>query len=217
MRCVDEYCSPKKCAKPSSPRVNGRPKKLGRGMPLMPSGPWVSFCQVEQHQPDDLAESHGDDGEIVAAQPQHRKAEDDAPERGEDAGERQADPEREAEMLRQERVGIGADRVEGDVAEVEQAGEADDDVQAPAQHHIGQDHDAEIEDVAVVIEDDRQRDGESEQGRRRQLGQPRRRARNAGGTHGAEVEHPLAEDQLAQEGADEDDRHHDRQQARAGR
>ena len=35
---------------------------------------------------------------------------------------------------RAERVGVGADRVEGDVAEVEQAGEADDDVEAPAEH-----------------------------------------------------------------------------------
>ena len=38
---------------------------------------------------------------------------------------------------------IGADRVEGDVAEVEQAGEADHDVEAPAEHHVGEDQDAE--------------------------------------------------------------------------
>ena len=48
--------------------------------------------------------------------------------------------------VRQQRIGIGADRVEGDVAEVEQAGEADDDVQAPGQHHVDQDLDAEIVD-----------------------------------------------------------------------
>ncbi len=46
----------------------------------------------------------------------------------------------------EQRVGIGADRVEGDVAEVEQAGEADDDVQAPGEHHVDQDLDAEIVD-----------------------------------------------------------------------
>ena len=33
-------------------------------------------------------------------------------------------------MLREQRVGIGADRVERDITEIEQAGEADDDVQA---------------------------------------------------------------------------------------
>ena len=49
-------------------------------------------------------------------------------------------------MRGEQRVGIGADRVEGDVAEVEQAGEADDDVQPPAEHHVDQDLDAEIVD-----------------------------------------------------------------------
>ena len=49
-------------------------------------------------------------------------------------------------VLGEQRVGIGADRVEGDVAEVEQAGEADHDVQAPAEHHVDQDLDAEIVD-----------------------------------------------------------------------
>ena len=49
-------------------------------------------------------------------------------------------------VLREQRVGIGADRVEGDIAEVEQAGEADDDIEAPAEHHVDQDLDAEIVD-----------------------------------------------------------------------
>ena len=62
------------------------------------------------------------------------------------AGGRQQDPERPAEFGAEQRVGIGADRVEGDVAEIEQAGEADDDVQAPGQHHVDQDLDAEIVD-----------------------------------------------------------------------
>ena len=46
-------------------------------------------------------------------------------------------------VVGEQRVGIGADGIEGDVAEVEQAGEADDDVQAPAEHDVGQDQDAE--------------------------------------------------------------------------
>ena len=76
-------------------------------------------------------------------------------------------------MRGEERVGVGADRVEGDVAEVEQAGEADDDVQAPAEHHVDQDLDAEIvdpldraldagerqDDEGVGEEDQHQRDG----------------------------------------------------------
>ena len=101
---------------------------------------------VDQDEADDLAEGERDDGEIIAAQPQHRKAEQDAPERGQHAGERQQDPERQAESLGQQRVGIGADRVERDIAEIEQAGEADHDVEPPAEHHIDQNLDAEIVD-----------------------------------------------------------------------
>ena len=41
-------------------------------------------------------------------------------------------------VVRQQRVGIGADGVEGDVAEVEQPGEPDHDVQPPAEHDVGQ-------------------------------------------------------------------------------
>ena len=62
------------------------------------------------------------------------------------AGERQQDPERQAEGLCQQRVGIGADRVEGDVAEIEQAGEPDHDIEPPAEHHVDQNLDAEIVD-----------------------------------------------------------------------
>ena len=57
-----------------------------------------------------------------------------------------SDPEGEAEFLGEQRIGIGADRVEGDIAEIEQPGQADDDVEAEAQHHIDQDLDAEIVD-----------------------------------------------------------------------
>jgi hypothetical protein len=74
------------------------------------------------------------------------------------AGDRQRLPEAPAELGRQQRVGIGADRVEGDVAEVEQAGEADHHVQAPAEHHVDQHRRGGVDDVAVVGEHDRQRE-----------------------------------------------------------
>ena len=59
----------------------------------MPFGPPVRSLPVQQDEPDDLAEAERDDGEIVAAQAQHRKAEQDARERRHHAGERQAYPE----------------------------------------------------------------------------------------------------------------------------
>ena len=68
---------------------------------------------------------------------------------------------RQAELRRQQRVGIGADRVEGDVAEVEQAGEADHDVQPPAEHDVGQHQDAEVELVAPGARDEGQHDSAS--------------------------------------------------------
>ena len=80
-----------------------------------------------------------------------------------DAGERQADPERQAEGLRDQRVGIGADRVERDVAEIEQPGEADHDVEAEAEHRVGDDQDAEIEQIAVAVEDDRNDEREDQE------------------------------------------------------
>src|SRR6476469_5390384 len=101
---------------------------------------------TDENDADDLAERHGDDRQIIAAQPQHGKAEQNAPESRKNAGKRQAQPERQAECRRQQRIGISADRIERDVAEVEQAGETDDDVQPPAQHHVNQDLDTVIVD-----------------------------------------------------------------------
>src|SRR5206468_4129891 len=92
---------------------------------------------------------------IVAAQPQHWKAQEDAPEAGENPRDRQTHPERQAEIGGDQGIRIGADGVERHVAEIEQSGEPDHDVQPPAEHHVGQDLDAEIENVAVVIEEDR--------------------------------------------------------------
>ena len=141
------YSMPKKAAKPFSSRLNSMPKKRrprDAGDAVRAAG---EIVPVDQHDADDLAEGERDDGEIVAAQAQHREAEDDPPERREEAGERQAEPEAEPEILRDQREGIGADRIEGDVAEVEQAGEADHDVQPPAEHHVGQDEDGEVDDI----------------------------------------------------------------------
>ena len=75
----------------------------------------------------------------------------------------QAGPEAEAVLGGEQGVAVGADGVERDVAEVEQAGEADDDVQAPAQHDVGEDHDAEVEIVAAG--ESGQQDGDQEQRR----------------------------------------------------
>ena len=83
---------------------------------------------------------------------------------GEQAGKRQAGPEAETEGLREQRVGVGADRVEGDVAEVEQAGEADHDVQAPAEHDVDQHGGGDVDHIAVGERQERQDEGEDQAG-----------------------------------------------------
>src|SRR5271165_5583257 len=188
---------------------------------------------VDEDESDDLAERQRDDRQIVASEPQDRKSENDAPRRGERSRQRQADPERQAESRRQQRIRVGADRVKGRVSEVKQAGEADDDIQSPAQHHV--DH-----DLNAVIVDPLERAGwpkepERDEGEQREdakrkgaeitsksdPGARRRRdalafarrlhqraARAAGGDRADAVEPyaPVGPRHLAQENENEDDR-----------
>ena len=51
------------------------------------------FGQVIQQQTNDLAETQGNDGQIVAAQAQHRKAEQKTEARGTHGSQRQTHPE----------------------------------------------------------------------------------------------------------------------------
>ena len=94
MRWIGVNSSPKVAAKPSVAGVEGQAEEASARGIAGDAGVAVGQVHpVDEHEADDLAEGQGDDGEIVAAQAQHREAEQDAPEGGEDAGERQADPE----------------------------------------------------------------------------------------------------------------------------
>ena len=77
----------------------------------------------------------------------HREAEDHPEARRHQARERQRLPKRKPEVARQESEGIGADGVKRDVAEIEQAGEPDDDVEPPAEHDVDQHCGAEIDQI----------------------------------------------------------------------
>ncbi len=71
-------------------------------------------------------------------------------------------------MRAEQGIGICAHRVEGDIAEIEQPGQPDDDVEAPGQHHVDQDLDAEIVDpFERALESDQRNhdDGVEEQDR----------------------------------------------------
>jgi hypothetical protein len=139
---------------------------------------------VQQHDADDLAEGQRDDGQVVAPQPQHRKAEQHAPEGRQDSRQRQAEPEGKAEILGQNRIGIGPDSVEGDVAKVQQPREPDHDIQPPAEHHIGQHQDPKVEFIAADTGDEGQHQCDGQQRRPEQqprAGQPCAQQGRAGG------------------------------------
>ncbi len=127
----------------------------------MPFGPLVRLVQLVMTMRMISPKARGDDGEIIPAQPQHGKAEQHAGGAGEQPGDRQAGPEAEAVRGGEQGVGIGARprrrrRIPGPAAR-----RGDDDVQPPAEHDVGQHHDAQIQVVAGGEE--RQRDGKDQQ------------------------------------------------------
>ena len=106
---------------------------------LRPVGDVYRAREVVEEDAHDLTEAKRDDGKVVAAQLERRRAEQQAEERGEPSADRQDHPERQVQIemrAREERVRVGADRVKGDVAEVEQPGEADDNVQSEREQHV---------------------------------------------------------------------------------
>src|SRR5947199_407977 len=108
----------------------------------------MNTCLVEivGEDPSDLAEAEGDDGQIVAVQPQHGQPEQDSGDRGgaePDEEEHVEPPARQREALAAEDdVGVRraedgprvrADREEGDGAEAEEPGQPDNDVATECQ------------------------------------------------------------------------------------
>ena len=146
-------------AKLKSPMRNG----IDQRDPLRAVGDVDRLRQVVHEDPHDLAESQRDDREIVAAQLERRRAEQHAEHARDRGAQRQDHPERQVEVemrRREQRVRIRADRVERDVAEVEQPGEADDDVEPQRQQH---EQDREIGDPHPRGADRRQRERQRRQ------------------------------------------------------
>src|SRR5579863_5278233 len=126
-------------------------------------------AQVVGDDLDDLAESQRDNGEVVASQPKRWSAEDDSGDhrrrdRKRDRPKR-VDVERgmNGKSPRPVRRRVRADCEEGDVAEVEKAGESDDDVEAERQQDV--EPDLINEDLLPErVEVERQHDGAREEG-----------------------------------------------------
>ena len=117
--------------------ISNRSMLGGRAMLVMPPAVTEPLGVVGD-QPDDLAEAERDDRQVVAAHPQRRRAEDDPGDhRGHDR-DREHQQERQCACCDGEHADrVRADGVEADVAEVEQAGVADHDVEAERDQHVG--------------------------------------------------------------------------------
>lgn len=173
--------------------------------------------EVVDGDAEDLSEAEGDDGEVVAAQSQGGGADEDAEdERRGHAGEH-GGPEGELDSgeagelgAGDEGCGVGADAEEGDVSEVEESGEADDDVEAEGDGGDDEDVHAEVGVVFVVLDEGEERGGEEGHGGGESLvpgvegGEP---VGEAGGDEcpGAEDdEQEVADERLAGVGVDAD-------------
>src|SRR5919198_382910 len=134
------------------------------------------LVEVVGEHADHLAEAERDDGEVVAVQAEHREAEEDPGDRrheesdeqeGEEPRAGQGEPAAAEDDVGVRRAedgpGIRADGEERDVAEVEQARQADDDVEAERQRREDPDLRRHLEVVAVEGPD---------QGHQQQQGDP---------------------------------------------
>ena len=139
------------------------PERIDQRDALRAVGEVHRLRQVVEEDPDDLAEAQRHDREIVAAQLQRRRAEEHAEEAGDGGADRQDDPEREmkVEVRRgEQRVDVGTDRVERDVAEIEQSGEPDDDVEPEGEQH---EQDREVRDAHPRRADSREHERQQDE------------------------------------------------------
>jgi hypothetical protein len=135
-------------------------------------GPLV---EVQEDDRDDLAEAKGDDGEVVAPQPQRRRAEQDAEQRRRERPDDDQDDERQVQPGERGgpvRIRIRADREEGRVAEVEEAGEADDDVETERQQHEHAGVGKAVDPRAQTLEGAERRHHDDERHQRGEQGHP---------------------------------------------
>ena len=133
--------------------------------PVRPSGQSLAVHgRIRRVDEDDerLAEEEGHDREVVAEQPARGDAEHEAQQRRADHDDRDRDrrgPVDAVVLRREQRVEVRAEAEERHVAQVEQPGIADDDVQPEAEQDVDQREDPVGKQVAAV-HPERQRGGE---------------------------------------------------------
>ena len=135
----------------------------------MPCVPARDGLDVAQHVLHDLAEAERDDGEVVAAQAQRRRAEQQPGQRADHRREHDRAPEAEPERVDlggEDGVGVDADRHERGDAQMQQAGEPGDDVETQAQDREQEDRPHLAPDLPGARQhrvDQRNQDGDGEE------------------------------------------------------
>ena len=127
---------------------------------------------VRRHREEELEEEERHDREVVAGESSRRQADEEADDGPDHDDERDRDDRRQVDAVvirAEQRIGVGADPEERDVAEVEQAAPADDDVEPEREQHVDRDVERDAPHVAAVGDD---RDEAEERDERRQPGPP---------------------------------------------
>ncbi len=120
------------------------------------------LVEVVGEHPDDLAEAEGHEGQVVAVEPQHGQAQENARSRGHADADQEEDeepPRRQREGASPEHLiglgrsedgpGVGSDREEGDIAQVQEPGQPHHDVETESQGHEDADLDGDLHVVGV--------------------------------------------------------------------
>ena len=117
-------------------------------MPCDAAGPLLEALVFQDLRHRD-AEREGGEREVQAFEPQRRQAEQEAGDEADHAGDRDRRPVRHAGLVHQDRRRVGADRVEGAMAERDLAVVAGQHVEAEQRDRIDQ-HQRELEHVIVA-------------------------------------------------------------------
>src|SRR5713101_5454112 len=120
------------------------------------------LVEIVGEHPDDLAEAEGHEGQVVTVEPQHGQAQENARSRGHadaDEEEDEEPPRRQREDASAEdliglrrpeyRPGVGPDREEGDIAQIQEPGQPHHDVETEGEGHEDADLDGDLHVVGV--------------------------------------------------------------------
>ena len=134
----------------ATPRSSG----CGRGMPGSPSAPPVEPVEVVEQRVEDHADRERHDDEKVAAQPKARKADQQAHHARRERTARERWHETDHLLLHQQRRGVGADAGKSHVAERNEAGVAEQQIEPDRRHGVAQRQRQDVQRIELTGRND---------------------------------------------------------------